>query len=1354
MSQEPINTRTNICLNGHFETSAHWNFGNPPARKLGQWEGQSIYYCSLWKGTSLRQQVCAPATQATGAQYTLSFLYGNRGDAAGTFSLRRIDTEDCLEISLPPTGSRVGDSEPLALELTRCTSLVQFDVDQGDQFEFEIKSDTTATQSTDLIIARIDFHLELEPLELTHIVNDGEVHAVNGNPTLYLCHGATGDRSHPISFELAADSPWAGTEVLLWSLDNPEEMVVLDPDWDETQSIDEVWLADCPTPTSNDTLQFNLSIYSKYHADRYEIAVSLGHHRLLVESAREPAHQPVIEHDQSVTIGVYVKSYYLGGAMQNHPVSWMLGEEELGISQTNAAGYAEFVFAPTIGGTHEIEARVDSLFHAGGHAAHAFTVRAHDEDPLKAVLVKFPDRDTPLPWGKEPGRPERGATYEIEVIFPHDSPLLGGDVWLEYDGSDPALMGVTVSPDFKHEVPIETSLFWTLVSAEGKNEEFQLRLVSADLEEPSVRNHMLLARHGLELQIGDVREANRVPVVDEQDYVWCMLQVVDRSEEPLADVPVEWETSVGIQRTYTGASGWASVVDRPTTDGDYTLVARVNPKEGESALEQEFAIETLPTSAWSTASFMLDEVAVERVGAGVVCRMGQTYQLHLKVEADSSLIGKEVSLRWQDLASAESIVIADMEIPIPITEAGAQWSVEASVAETSGVFDLHVISDDMEALDLAFRLLPDDLSAEVQLFFDQVPQNWDADVTLYPCIGTTHDLTVVPLNNLGGLHGLLLETTVEPSLPSDWIINPPLSEPAAMTAGGVRFHCDFTSASIAAQHRWTINLLGVGELAQPSALEMNLGHNLVRLDTPYEVAFDPVLSNDESARLALRYVSGFTGKPASGVSVVWDDGESSLSAADGIAQHNYQPSSGGDHEVEALVRNPYDGSEIKHTFNVYAHEEDPWLDLKVRSFSKSERPWGDQTFFPRLPDRTELTLSVPEGSPLLDQRLVLGMSGAHELETGLMFEPVGLGIERSWDDKDELSVFLSSGQTDAAFYLQLSASRLLARSPLNAFSLGSQEPTEVLASSSQEGKVADWGETLSFEVTLISALTGQPARRVPVSWEGTDETMESAATTTNFYGVARISFIATAAGSGSVTARSAGGSEVVTFDYYVNEPCVIESLTSDRLEGEPGEEITAEAVVVSATTGELVEGVRVHWFFKGVVLEPVVTDAQGKAQITFVIPPRSGDCTLSASVRGEFGWESASLVITVNSENFWPRHFNLLVGGHFVEWPHAHLTLSAPVEITIELEYGDSFLAGAPDAQVCLKYVRGSESENLVFDPPLGELLVMERGSSPLRWTVSTNTVRDYSFALQFLMPLFREISPSPPISGSVLSKI
>ncbi|MGU9804609.1 UNVERIFIED_CONTAM: hypothetical protein HPS20_08980 [Pseudomonas sp. CM11] len=87
---------------------------------------------------------------------------------------------------------------------------------------------------------------------------------------------------------------------------------------------------------------------------------------------------------------------------------------------------------------------------------------------------------------------------------------------------------------------------------------------------------------------------------------------------------------------------------------------------------------------------------------------------------------------------------------------------------------------------------------------------------------------------------------------------------------------------------------------------------------------------------------------------------------------------------------------------------------------------------------------------------------------------------------------------------------------------------------------------------------------------------------------------------------------------------------------------------------------------------------------------------------------------------------------------------------TLTLDYEYSWLIGDPDAQVLLEYKPGEEAQGLVFDPPLGQLVAMEAGSTALSWSISTQETQIDPFVLQFDMPLMSGMPKSPPLPGQI----
>jgi len=172
----------------------------------------------------------------------------------------------------------------------------------------------------------------------------------------------------------------------------------------------------------------------------------------------------------------------------------------------------------------------------------------------------------------------------------------------------------------------------------------------------------------------------------------------------------------------------------------------------------------------------------------------------------------------------------------------------------------------------------------------------------------------------------------------------------------------------------------------------------------------------------------------------------------------------------------------------------------------------------------------------------------------------------------------------------------------------------------------------------------------------------------------------------------------------------------------------------------------VHWFYKGVVLEPIVTDANGKARVTFELPPRIGRYVLSASVRGERGWESARLASRVSgTEESWVQEFTLRLNGNPVDMdylPIRRLYLTHGTSHVLELSAKkDSSLIN--ETQVSLSGAP-PVSLGLQFDPQLH--IQRPVTATPLRWTIVTQPQAYGEFVVNLSSPDL----PSRPLPAEV----
>jgi hypothetical protein len=395
-----------------------------------------------------------------------------------------------------------------------------------------------------------------------------------------------------------------------------------------------------------------------------------------------------------------------------------------------------------------------------------------------------------------------------------------------------------------------------------------------------------------------------------------------------------------------------------------------------------------------------------------------------------------------------------------------------------------------------------------------------------------------------------------------------------------------------------------------------------------KAAVDPVLSKGERVRLGIQYKSLFTERPVAGKQVLWGNPPvSSETGPDGWSWLNYDPKSEGQNQIRAQVVNRYDGSVDGKDFDVRVLEFDPWKDLNVVTDDHSSQPWDKSAMFPRHNTEFNFTVSANEGSYLHGQQIALGLSGASPNELGLKMGPVALG---QWQPFDGDLHFTSTAgaEKDDSFYFRFAASRLLELSPPSAVSLGTASKAMKLSGLDGLLKVVDWGTTINAQVTLESTLSGKPIVGMRVIWES--EGKELSTTQSNFYGVARFSFIPGTSGSMQLTARAGDetASQSLTFSYVVNEPRKMLEMGIDHQTGFPGDEVSAYVLVVSSHTGEALQDVAVEWRFKGVSLKPTITDVHGKASIKFPLPEGTGQHVLIASVGGaEIGRDAISLVV-------------------------------------------------------------------------------------------------------------------------------
>jgi hypothetical protein len=1225
MKKLPDNTNKNLVLNGDFQKAYDdWEDLNNPQGfhvKGDTWEGEPIRYAELKNEASVFQTKTVPG----------KVLIGKKG--AG-------DVEK-LSIDLPSTGGSTS-AEPMAVDLHELARHLPLDLalHKGDDLDITLispKRTPDDNSTADIRLTRIELHVELVPLQLLGLFHDNQ--RFDAGQVLHLCLGATQEQRHQLKFDVHPQSEWVDTDVSLWAEDNPQEAINTSPDLGVNQSIELPWLLDCPVLEGEAPYLFDLNIYSHYTAEPYPVAVSLGHHRLTLNVLKGATFWPVLEYGQTLPFQVQVLSHYTGQPVAGVEVSWHLGEDLLHSGISDGEGKAGFDYIPGVDGLQIIDVSVPSPYYNDPVVRESLDVLVLRDDPLKAVKVRF-ERMEATAWGEKTGYPDRGSSYAFSLIFPAGSPLLGAKIavgWRE-GGYDPEDLDVRSVPGFGELAPVTgDELEWTLVCGDVLDAPFGLFLSCPMLQRESRDNAMSLARNNL--KIGEVREANKSPAVDEGDSVYCMVQVLTLNNEPALNVQVDWVLSNGTFTSRTGIGGWASAFDTPTVAGPYAMVAQIKVREGAPPLSHSFPIVALATSEWKDdIEFFFDETPVDSQGMGILCWRGGSHTFSIVPKhSGSPFIGQMISLNWRNGVEPDLGLVFSPPLgsKVLLTQEGVQWSITSGNAR-SGIFELEVESDYLpRKRELTGRLMATQFDDEVTLVFDQMSSPIGRS-DLHPCIGAIHQLTLLPhaFSPLQGVEVLWGNSPTAP-LPENIEITPGLRSSVPITAGGVRytFDCSASSGKTPLSISYSLRKLNF----RTSDQLFKLDHNKLKLGAVRQAAIDPVLSNGDRAWLQIQYLSWFTGLPVPGMPVQWSDARSQLARsetdAEGWAGHDYEPLVPGPNTVNAQVVNPYDGSSAGDDFEVLALDADPWLGLSVKTIDTTDaHGWAEKTFFPRRSGQFHFVLSANEDSYLHGQQLALGITGAGPGELGLSMGPVTFGQWRTL--VDELPCTLTAGdKKDGGFSFRLAASRLLAFSPLNAVSLGAGSRAIKLSAINSTLQATDWGSEVEAKVKVVSALSGKPVVGMAVVWEGVD--LDPVLTRTNFYGVAKVRFTPTISGLGQVTAttRDEAASQSLIFSYTMNEPPEIAEMVSPDLVGYTNEVARAHVIVVSSLSGKTLEGVEVEWQFKGIGFGSNKTNSQGISQVNFRLPDLVGDFALTASVGGRgIRRDAARLVFTLLGE--------------------------------------------------------------------------------------------------------------------------
>lgn len=1247
MNDPIVHVNENLVCNGDFEKGFEcWTRTGRVAIGTAYYDNAPIKHIKVPKGAGVTQDVTLPGDTDGKGAYWLSFLWESSFNQSGWVRISQGETEH-YRVELTPAGkpdqaqqrkgSRAGPERrfsptPHEVELTS-------DISGSKPLRIEIYSSTESSSPYgELWVTRVKVELKLAPLELQEITLDG----MSFLPLrkMYLCQGASSGgvfgsdaliTPHVLGFVPVPDNPWHGTPVALSIDNNPQGAIVATPAWDTQQALDASWTLDCPLIDDQD-YEFTLSLRNRYTAQAYEIPVSLGHHRLIFREVVEAAYYPLIE--QSVRLGVQVASYYTGQPFAGLTVNWATVEHGvLAAAVTDEQGWAYFDYAAKAAGDFVIEASVVSLYYEQGVWTQTFDVLVLGEDPWAQLTVC---ENTEIRDWIDNSYPNRGSTHFIDVMLAANSRLRGSDFYLHWHGDKPGQLGVVVSPPLETSVPMpidgEGTASWTLNCEDRRDGIFELSLVCSKLLLPSPRKRMSLARN--RIKIKEVRQAANSPVVEEYESAYLRLQVVHVTDqgdgEPVIGALVDWQMADSVVQSQTGSGGWGSLKFYTREPGTHGITAAVRAHESAEPHECEFSVTAIARSSWKDkVNITFDRGLIDQ-DIGVACKRGLTHSLVVTALADSPLIGQEITLVWGIDEPEIGLVVSELGEPRVLrADEPLIWTLSSEFAKScSSMFGLRLLTDSLEDRELLGRLVSPDIYDEFTLELDQM--STDRGQLLYPCLGAVHRY-IFRTKALSALVGLTmdLQWSGTPASEMGIVLDPPPNSDNVIDESGMTWTLDCSDSQ--GGGAFGLKLLTVGA-GSTDVTRMHLGHNKLSIETVRESAVFPIVDQDPAWMWA-KVRSDFSEDAMVQVPTQWKvDGHSEehVTADDGWAGFAYGATTGGSATVEVSVTSPYDNATDTRSMEVCSLADDPWARLQFSMDDGPAQPFGQDTGFARRKLTHRIDITAPEDTFLSGRKLTLGMAGTGPEALGIRFTQPVLGLPRVFSSyagfTDSFSV---DDKRNGSFGLFLACEDLARWSPVNAMSVGEGAQVVKIAERSRVSQTLYWGQAVFERIIIVSIISGRPMAGMTVVWRSLD--LGEVTTTTNFYGEAWIRFVPTTPGAAQLTATvgDAQHSESISLPYFLHEPRQIKELFSDDLTGYPGQEISAQALVVSANTGESLANVEVMWEYNNTSLPATLTGIDGMAKVRFVLGT-AGEAALWASVKGGLaGWDVETLRLTV-----------------------------------------------------------------------------------------------------------------------------
>ncbi|CAN7665415.1 hypothetical protein LJR277_005099 [Pseudomonas sp. LjRoot277] len=1050
MNKKSVRKGESLIVNGSFDKDdwfEGWKKGAPPhdAASLEEpdYEGGRIYVARLVDQATLEQKFFLPGLHSEGVTHVLSFLYQSKG-ASGFFRIARDDVWG-ENIELPvgtvvasddPPNEILSIEDPLDFIPTYREYVVDLQPDDCNKSLAVLFGFPNGSEPAGMSFTRVHFGIVLEPLKLLHVQVDEQVHA---DGTVYLCRGATENGAHTLTFQEAAGGAWQGSEVALSMADENEDLdpnVVIDPKLGQLQMLENPWSFSISGTAS--VRELELMIVSKWDAEPCPLTLSIGDHRVALADCKNGDFDPIVN-KQSVRLTGTVKSFYTDLPLVDRQVVWLL-EGESKVTHTDSSGGVGVEYSPAVAGLQQVNIAIDSLYYTSGVLSKTLEVKVLAADPFDSAQVAF-EGGAQSSWGSRAGYPHRGGKSTVRVSASPGSELPDYPLMLIWKGESAESLGITVYPPLNTPVDWTSGeVVWTLDCTHAtKDGEFELLLAAERLRDTSSSNRMSL---GLNRYIvGDTRQANRSPVIDQAERVQVLLQLVEPgTREGVENVEVEWQTPGGSVTTLTGQGGWTELSYQPTAAGHQDLVAtiQVRGEEGKT-LEETFPFTALATNPWKAEVEWTFDKSHVPAALGFVCWRGEAVILTLTPKSGSKLLDEDVTLDWRDSDPGLGLTFdPPIGVPKKLTSAGLKWEITGG-ATKSGRFELKLSTGlIIQNLELSGRLISRNLADEGRVSLDTTPVL--SAVSSYPCLGANHAFSFLP-NPLGPLSGLSMELVWNgiPAEQLNVIVRPAVGAGVEIVSGGAQWSLDCSNS----QHAGDFSLqLTLPQLAMTStSMAMSLGHNRLEIIGQREATIRPVLAENESARVWVQVGSFYTKAPVANIPVSWKGKEDAQALivptrGDGWSSYAYQPKTTGAAEVKAEVKSPYTGQSSSASLEVDALPTSPWLGVVFYRTPESGNKLGEKTAFPRRANNYSYSIACTTvDNPLMDTLVRLGWAGTLPNDLSVTVAPV-LGDKRPMGMAGLAWGVECGNIKDGSFSWFAEADILLKLSPRQPFSLG------------------------------------------------------------------------------------------------------------------------------------------------------------------------------------------------------------------------------------------------------------------------------------------------------------------------------